>query len=85
MSENINIVLQKMIERKASEFSLEKEKRPHTGSIISIFLEEWHLFAWLEHPLVPTLVNPYELYACFLDSDCSPVTPLPQLHNPASL
>ena len=55
MSENINIVLQKMIERKASEFSLEKEKRPHTGSISSIFLEEWHLFAWLEHPLVPTL------------------------------
>ena len=40
MSENINIVLQKMIERKASEFSLEKEKRPHTGSIISISLEE---------------------------------------------
>ena len=55
MSENINIVLQEMIERKASEFSLEKEKRPHTGSIISIFLEEWDLFAWLEHPLVPTL------------------------------
>lgn len=55
MNENINIILQRIVERKAKEFSLEKEKQCHIGSVVSIFTEEWHLFLGLEHPLVPTL------------------------------
>ncbi|MCM1091821.1 MAG: hypothetical protein NC413_13335 [Muribaculum sp.] len=47
MDEGINIILQRIVERKAAEFSLKKEKRDHIGSIISIFQEEYHLFEWL--------------------------------------
>lgn len=55
MNKNISTILQRIVEKKAGEFSLEKEKRNHTGSVVSIFPEEWHLFTWLEHPLVPNL------------------------------
>lgn len=56
MNKSINMILQGIVERKSIEYSLEREKRNHTGSaVISIFPEEWHLFAWLEHPIVPTL------------------------------
>ena len=55
MKKDINIILKQIVDRKAREFSLEKEKRNHTGSVVSIFQEEWHLYAWLNHPLVPTL------------------------------
>ncbi len=55
MDERINIILQRIVERKAAEFSLKKEKWKHTGSIVSIFREEYHLFEWLESPFVSTL------------------------------
>lgn len=55
MDESINIILRRIVERKATELSLEKEKRNHIGSIVSIFQEEYHLFEWLEHPIVSTL------------------------------
>ena len=55
MKKETNIILEQIVDRKAREFSLEKEKRNHTGSVVSIFQEEWHLFSWLNHPLVPTL------------------------------
>lgn len=49
------IVLEQIVEKKAREFSFEKKKRSHTGSVVSIYQEEWHLFSWLDHPLTPTL------------------------------
>lgn len=55
MKKETNIILEQIVDRKARELSLEKEKRNHTGSVVSIFQEEWHLFSWLNHPLVPTL------------------------------
>lgn len=55
MSENFNITLQEIVEKKATEYSLKKQKRNYAGSVIAIFSEEWHLFAWLTHSLVPTL------------------------------
>lgn len=55
MKKETNIILEQIIDRKAREFTLEKEKWSHTGSIVSIFQEEWHLFSWLNHPLVSTM------------------------------
>ncbi len=55
MSENINITLQQIVKRKATEYSLKKTSRNQMGSVIPIFSEEWHLFGWLNHQLVPTL------------------------------
>lgn len=56
MKETVNIILEQIVDKRAREFSLEKEKRDHTGSVVSIWRQEdWHLFAWLEHPLVPML------------------------------
>lgn len=50
-----NLILDRIVTRKAREFSLEKRKQDHTGSVIPIFREEWHLYAFLSHPLVPEL------------------------------
>lgn len=55
MKENTNIILEQIIDKKAKELSLEKKKRNHTGSIVSIFREEWHLWGWFQNPLVPAL------------------------------
>lgn len=56
MKEDANVILEKIVDRKAAELSLEKYKRNHTGSVVSIWRQEdWHLFTWLKHPLVPTL------------------------------
>ncbi len=55
MKENTNIILEQIIDRKVRELSLEKEKRNHTGSIVSMLRDEWHLWGWFKHPLVPPL------------------------------
>lgn len=55
MKENTNIILEQIIDRKARELSLEKEKQNHTGSIVSMLRDEWHLWGWFKHPLVPPL------------------------------
>lgn len=54
MKKSINMILQRIIERKSSEFSFVMRKQ-NTGNIVSIFREEWHLFTWLENALVPAL------------------------------
>lgn len=55
MHKHTNILLTQIVDQKTREFSLKKIKWENTGSIISIFREEWHLFALLEHPCVSTL------------------------------
>ncbi len=55
MSKNASLILTQIVNKKAREFSLEKEKREQSDSVVSIFREEWHLFSWLNNPLVSTL------------------------------
>ena len=55
MKKDTSMILKQLIDKKAKEFSLEKIKRNNTGSVVSIWREDWHLFSWLIHPLFPTL------------------------------
>ncbi len=55
MNKNVNLVLTQIVNEKAREFSLKKESREHSDSVVSIFREDWHLYTWLNHPLVPPL------------------------------
>lgn len=55
MKKDISIILKRIIDRKSIDFSLEKEKRNHKGSVVLIWKEDWHLFSQVSHPLVPTL------------------------------
>ena len=62
MNENINIILQRIVERKAKEFFLEKEKQCHIGSVVSNFTEEWHFLraVWFLHSTLITTENKIE-------------------------
>lgn len=53
MGKNYSFILQRIINEKSREYSL--KKREYSDDIVSIFREEWHLFSWLNNPLVPTL------------------------------
>ena len=55
MKKGTGMILKQLIDKKAKEFSLEKVKRNNTGSVVSIWREDWHLFSWLIHPLFPAL------------------------------
>lgn len=55
MKKETNIILKQIVDKKARELSLEKEKRNHTGSVVSMLRDEWHLWGWFKHPLVPPL------------------------------
>lgn len=55
MDKNMNLILTQIVNEKAREFSLEKESREHSASVVSIFREDWHLYTWLNHLLVPPL------------------------------
>lgn len=55
MKQDTNIILEQIIDKKAGELSLEKEKRNHTGSVVSMLRDEWRLRGWFNHPLVPPL------------------------------
>ena len=55
MKKAANMILGQIIDKKTRELCLEKKKRNHTGSVVSMLRDEWHLRGWLQHPIVPAL------------------------------
>ncbi|MEJ8733759.1 MULTISPECIES: hypothetical protein [Mediterraneibacter] len=55
MKQDSRIILEQIVNRKSRELCLEKQKWDTSASIVTIFREEWHVFARLLHPLVSIL------------------------------
>lgn len=61
--ENKNkILLDRIICQKANEFGFEMIKPEHSGTVVSIMREDWHLFIEMRSPVVPPLQLQMEVH-----------------------
>ncbi len=60
--ENI-LLLNKVIAAKSEELGFEFIRPEHDGPVVSILREDWHLFAQIQSPIVPSLSLQMAIYA----------------------